>query len=276
MTLRILTLVFSLVFLNSCLKTRADINESEQYQVYNRKNVTNQHAAKASEGRSQESQLSARAQSSDSDANDELIRSYNGKIETLENQISLLQKDKVAANAATSAETQKLQALQESLTKMDAQIQLLQNENANLKAEIEARKSSDEAAGASAAARKQAAGKTAAATKSKEIAKTTSSAKTTTTGAEPKANVKSNPYDVAQEFFAKKEWKKAILSYQKYVDEFPKGKNVPEAKYRIGVCFQELGMKEEAAAFYEEVVAQHPKSDAGKRSKIRLSKLKKK
>ena len=90
------------------------------------------------------------------------------------------------------------------------------------------------------------------------------------------AEKNSNIYEVAQGHFASKEWKKAILNYQKYVDEFPKGKEVSDSKYKIGVCFQELGMKDEAMAFYEEVVAHFSKSEAGKKAKLRLSKLKSK
>lgn len=54
-----------------------------------------------------------------------------------------------------------------------------------------------------------------------------------------------------------------------------KEKNVADAKYKIGVSFQELGMKEEAMAFYEEVVANYSKTEAGKSAKARLAKLKK-
>jgi TolA-binding protein len=90
-----------------------------------------------------------------------------------------------------------------------------------------------------------------------------------------KKGKKVSAYDAAQEFFVKSEWKKAILSFQKYTDESPKGKNVPDAKYKIGVCFQELGMKEEAMAFFEEVVANYAATEAGKKSKARLAKLKK-
>ena len=82
-------------------------------------------------------------------------------------------------------------------------------------------------------------------------------------------------YESAEQYFEKQEWKKAILSFQKYADEFPKGKNVADAKYKIGVCFQELGMKEEAMAYYEEVVANYGASEAGKKAKLRLTKLKK-
>ena len=132
---------------------------------------------------------------------------------------------------------QKMTLLQEALTKMEAQIHELENKPAPVpEKKQEELASSDELA---------------------------------------KKGKKVSPYDSAEENFAKKEWKKAILSFQKYADESPKGKNVADAKYKIGVCFQELGMKEEAMAFYEEVVANFAKTEAGKKSKARLAKLKK-
>lgn len=77
-----------------------------------------------------------------------------------------------------------------------------------------------------------------------------------------------------QDLFAQKEWKKAILLYQKYRDENPRGKNFAEATYKIGVSFQELGMKDEAKTFYEEVIASYGKTESAKKAKTRLKGLK--
>lgn len=170
------------------------------------------------------------------DEKDELIRNLNGRVEVLENQLNTLVKEK---EALTAQESQKIVLLQEALTKMELQLQKFEAEGAANKPVEEVLKSSDDS--------------------------------------EAKAHTskKLGTYETAEQYFARKEWKKAILSYQKYTDEAPKGKNVPEAKYKIGVCFQELGMKEEAMAFYEEVVANHSKTAAGKNSKARLASLKK-
>ena len=84
---------------------------------------------------------------------------------------------------------------------------------------------------------------------------------------------KSTAFDEGESLFGKKEWGKAILSYQKYRDQSPKGKQFPEATYKMGVCFQELGKKDDARTFYEEVVAKFPGSGEAKRAKIRLKKL---
>ena len=77
-----------------------------------------------------------------------------------------------------------------------------------------------------------------------------------------------------QDLFAQKDWKKAILLFQKYRDENPRGKNFAEATYKIGVSFQELGMKDEAKTFYEEVIATYGKTESAKKAKTRLKGLK--
>ena len=228
-----------IVVFSSCLKTRNDLAGNEQSKVYGRKNADNQAAS--------QSQLATQAPIV-VDERDDLIRGFNGRIESLENQITNLQKEKAAL--ANSAETQKLQLMQDALVKMEAQIQRLE---AEALAAAKAPPPSSDMNAPKASSRPTTAKLDSA---KKEAAATTG-------------------YDIAQEHFGSKEWKKAILSYQKYVDDNSRGKNVADAKYKIGVCFQELGMKEEAMAFYEEVIANYSKTEAGKKAKIRLTKLKK-
>ncbi len=49
---------------------------------------------------------------------------------------------------------------------------------------------------------------------------------------------------MAEVHFKNKEWKKAILSYQKYSEDSPKGKMVAEAKYKIGVSFRPMNFQD--------------------------------
>ncbi len=96
--------------------------------------------------------------------------------------------------------------------------------------------------------------------------------------AQKKAAAESNKkgsYELAQEYFDQKDWKKAILNYQKYRDESPNGKKIAEATYKMGVSFQELGMKDEARTFYDELVSKYPSSNEAKKAKVRLKRLKK-
>ncbi|HMN67781.1 MAG TPA: tetratricopeptide repeat protein [Bdellovibrionales bacterium] len=81
-------------------------------------------------------------------------------------------------------------------------------------------------------------------------------------------------YDEGEELFGAKKWKEAIVAYQKYRDANPKGKSYGDATYKIGVCFQELKMKDEAKAFFEEVIAKYPGSKDAKKASLRMKSIK--
>ncbi len=171
---------------------------------------------------------------------EEQIRYLTGRLEVLENKQAT-----GSSNVEAAAKTAQQQAaesnqknilLQEELTKMEAQIFQLNSDLQALKAE---RAATAQAAAAAA------------------------------------VTAKKDPYEAAQEHFEKKEWKKAILNYQKYRDENAKGKHYAEATYKIGVCFQELGMREESRTFYDEVISKFGKSEEARKAKTRLKALKK-
>ncbi|MGE0525805.1 MAG: tol-pal system YbgF family protein [Bdellovibrionales bacterium] len=81
-------------------------------------------------------------------------------------------------------------------------------------------------------------------------------------------------FEQAEDLFTAKKWKESIVAYQKYRDKNPKGKQYADATYKIGVSFQELGMKDEARAFFDEVTTKFPKSKEAKKAKFRLNSLK--
>ncbi len=78
----------------------------------------------------------------------------------------------------------------------------------------------------------------------------------------------------AESAFEKKDFKQAIVDYEAYRKSHPKGKSYPAATFKIGMSFQELGMKDEAKAFFEEVVAKYPASKEAKKASQRLKTLK--
>ena len=81
-------------------------------------------------------------------------------------------------------------------------------------------------------------------------------------------------YTQAEQDFAKKRWKEAIVGYQKYRDLNPKGRRYDDSTYKIGVCFQELGLKSEAKVFYQEVIEKFPTSRLAQKAQYRLKNLK--
>jgi TolA-binding protein len=85
-----------------------------------------------------------------------------------------------------------------------------------------------------------------------------------------------DPFGSAESKFEAKKYNEAILDYQAYRKQSPNGKNFATATYKMGAAFQELGMIDEARAFYNEVIASFPKSKDAGRAQAKLKALKKK
>jgi TolA-binding protein len=109
----------------------------------------------------------------------------------------------------------------------------------------------------------------------KQLSQDIENLKTELTKAPEKVEEKKTPLQLADEHFKQNDWKKAIIQYQKYRDENPKGKKLPEATYRIAYAFGELGMKDEAKTFYEEVISKFPASGEAKKAKAKIKAIKK-
>ena len=90
------------------------------------------------------------------------------------------------------------------------------------------------------------------------------------TGAVGSTVDKKDPFRYAEAKFESKSYRDAIFAYEEYRKAFPKGKNVTQATYKIGVSFQELGLVEDAKLFYEEVIAKSPKSKEAGLARNRL------
>lgn len=80
-------------------------------------------------------------------------------------------------------------------------------------------------------------------------------------------------FERAESHMKSKDWKKAILEFENYRKKYPRGRRVSMATYFIGVSFQELGLKEEAKAFFQETIDKYPKTSAFNKAKYRLKQL---
>lgn len=260
-------LFLALMVFTSCLKTRSEVSEQDQEMIYGKKNAENQ----------LESQTEAAGAMAVVDEKDELIRGLNGRVEVLENQLANVL---AAKEAASAQDAQRMALMQEALTKMELQVNALEAERFNHKiAADDSLKSSDDLEKETqkdlAEASKIEKIKTDNVKSNKTNIENTNAEKNSDVAKAKKVNQKLNSYEAAEHYLNEQDWKKAIINFQKYTEESPRGKHVADAKYKIGVCFQELGMKEEAMAFYEEVVANYGDTVAGKKSKTRLRSFKK-
>ena len=231
-----LQLVILGFILSGCLQTRNDVREGEQKQVIQKQVVDLQRTT---------ADVSTRF----SDI-EEQLRFFNGRIENLESKFS--KNDQNAERAIKGHGdnigeiNKKLSILQEALTKMESQMNQIQGEMASLKSDHSAQQSM-----------------------LKEAAKEAKE-----TNEKKSKDEKRNTYDVGLEYFKQKDWKKSIIEFSKYRDKNPNGKYYGDSTYKIGVCFQELGDKDDAKTFYQEVISRFPNSDEARRAKTRLKGLK--
>lgn len=215
------------VSLAGCLRTRSEVRENEQRQVLSQ-TVNSLQKENADAG------------SRFNDLNEE-IRELRGRVEVAENKISRGDTESDRGQKAIAEQSQeavrRASLLQETVTRLDVQMQAMNAEVQALRAEVAAARAQQGGSAASSAASK-------------------------------------SSWDVGVAEFDQKNWKKAILAFQDYREKNPKGKNAAEATYRMGVAFQELGLKDEAKTFYDETIARYPQSNEAKKSKIRLKNLK--
>lgn len=166
---------------------------------------------------------------------EEQVRDYRGRLEVVENNLRLNRSAQMEERAAREKEKQ---AFEEKLRVYEEAIGKLEKEIQTLNQKINEKQSDSNS----------------------------SSSKSSTK--------KKNNFETAEDHFNKKKWREAIVEYQNYRDKYPSGKSYADATYKIGVSFQELGMKSDAKAFYSEVVSKFPKSQTADKAKVRLKQIK--
>ena len=217
----LLFLVSLSITLSGCVKTRAELRGEEgNGEVLRQTNTQRRENAKPPPPAPKIDEV------------DEQLRAMNGRIDTVENQLTQI-------NAAHGVEkdsvTKMAQAIDQKFQNYEQAVKQLELEVAALTEEVR-KKSVPASSGAPAKGR--------------------------------------SAYDDGEDSFTAKKWKEAIVDYQKYRDANPKGKMYADATYKIGFCFQELKLKDEAKAFFDEVVAKFPGSKEAKKAAFRSKQLK--
>ncbi len=175
---------------------------------------------------------------------DDQMRQLNGRVDSIENLLNQInaanEGEKKSVTEMAKYTDQKFTAYEEELRKMEAKLSAVEQELAQVKA-AKAEPAPTPSAGSISGAI---------------------------------AGKGKTPYDEGEELLTAKKWKEAIVSYQKYRDTYPKGKMYGDSTYKIGVCFQELKMKDEAKAFFDEVISKFPGSKEAKKAAFRMKNLK--
>ena len=79
---------------------------------------------------------------------------------------------------------------------------------------------------------------------------------------------------LAETFFRSKEYRPAILEYNRFRERYPEHPLMPGALFNIGESFVALGLKPEAGKFYDVVIKRFKKSDTAGRARKRKKELK--
>lgn len=82
--------------------------------------------------------------------------------------------------------------------------------------------------------------------------------------------------EVGNGLFDDKKWSEAAAEFQAFREKASNKSDEDYAlsTYKIGVCFQELGLTKEARTFYKSVVSKHKKTRASKFAQYRLENMK--
>lgn len=217
-------LIMSPIWLVSCLQTRSELSDKNNFQD-NQIQVSEAQRQVAKEVKVVAPPSRAESPSRLADV-EESTRVLMGKLEELEHRLTQLESRPVSEGLSED-QKRKLDLVVEELTQQKAEIEQI------------------------------------------KLSQVTQS---TMTQASSAAN--SDSWSEAQRFFDQKEYRKAILSYQAYREQNPKGSKLGEATYKIGLSFENLNMNEEAKSFYLEVTDKFSKSPEAAKAKIRLKKIK--
>jgi TolA-binding protein len=219
-----------------CLKTRADLRGETEDPTPQRQTVEQQRA----EAREQRSAPAVKpppaTAASRFEEYDEQMRQLNGRVDVIENMVGQYN---AAAQGDKLAAGKDKEALDQRFQIFEEALKKLEAQVQSLTDEVAHLKAPSAAAGNGSAAGKA-----------------------------------RSPYDEGESLFAARKWKEAIVAFQKYRDGNPKGRKYADATYKIGVAFQELGMRDEAKAFYGEVVAKFHGSKEAKKAAFRMKSLK--
>jgi TolA-binding protein len=220
---------------SGCLQTRTGLKEADEKTVL-RKQLSNLQQTNADT-------------SNKFNEYDDDIKRLGGRIESVEQRIgqtgSKAEKNEQALESKIKAQDEKFSNLKDELSKQNTEISELKTTLGQLQAAINSMS-----------------------------VPTPPPLSSTATGASKKAASQS-AFESAMALYDKKNYQEAILKFEEYRKANAKGKFVASATMKIGQSFEILGMRDEAKAFYDEVVGKFPKSKEAANAAVRLKKIRK-
>ena len=77
-------------------------------------------------------------------------------------------------------------------------------------------------------------------------------------------------YSIAESYYRKKQYKEAILAYQRFIANYPKDKRIPLSYLKQGLSLINIGKKDEAKYFLGTLINKFPKSEEAEIAREKL------
>ena len=252
--MKYLFLLALLISMTACLKTRSQLERDKSFDLR-----TISQAKDTPDFVSQQQQrarIDSRFYSIDRD-----FRELYGKIETIERQLSQLTNSIQNKPSDSPVNSEKVQVMEKQIATLEKAFLTIDKKlnelpGGELKEELEKEESPEKEK------------KPEKKPKQKRIdttEKTSATRKKTSKG----------PFTKAESFFDQGDFEEAIVQYDKYRKAHPKGKEYPQATFKMGLCFQKLKMDEDAKAFYKELIQRYPKKPLARKAGKILKSMKK-
>ncbi len=87
-------------------------------------------------------------------------------------------------------------------------------------------------------------------------------------------NADNSRFWIAESYYVEKWFEKAILEYQKVLEDYPNSNKLPAARLKQGYAFAELGEKANARLILKELIKKHPGTKEAGYAREKLKKLK--
>ena len=78
---------------------------------------------------------------------------------------------------------------------------------------------------------------------------------------------------IGETYFAEGNFQQAAALYNGVRKDHPRSRWLPESLFKLGMCFEKLGLKDDAKLFYQEVRKKHRRHAVAKKAKARLQAL---
>jgi tol-pal system protein YbgF len=87
------------------------------------------------------------------------------------------------------------------------------------------------------------------------------------------ASAEDAQFKIAECNYQARDYKRAIIEYDKFRNKYPRSKKIPAAMLKMGLSFEKLGRKDVATTTYKDLIASFPKSSEAAQAKQQLEKM---